>query len=103
MTLTGEKTEIFGEHFPESLRLPQISCGLNWDRNRTYAARGSSLTLTLRRDPWAPILTSVTLKYSDFLKIYYRPFWNCLLFPWRNFKQLTNLGVNMNSKYLYCD
>ena len=49
MALTGEKTEVLGEeHFLESLRLPQISHGLNWDRNRTCAVRGSPLNANVK-------------------------------------------------------
>lgn len=61
MTLTGEKTEVLGEeHFPESLRLPQISHGLNWDRNWTYAVRGSPLNAYTNV---RPLSTTINLSY----------------------------------------
>lgn len=62
MALTSEKTEVLGEeHFPESFLLPQISHGLNWDRNRNCAVTGSPLNAYAKTRP-----LSTTINLSSF-------------------------------------
>jgi hypothetical protein len=64
ITLTGENQVLGEKPVPVPLRPPQISHGLNWDRNKPSAVRGRRLSA----DIWKSVRTSQRIQFASTTK-----------------------------------